>query len=238
LKREIEKSSSYSSRGGGKGIECLFPKKTMSITKQTEKYIQEHPTIKDCLKRGLINYSALARLIAKDADLDAKKNFDALLIAARRYQSKVKAEKSSQERILSVLKQSRIEIKNRMVAFVLEKDTPDRTLIDLENKIKKSGEIVHLIEGASAITLITVQEFSKEIKGALKHSIIRENQGLVEVVIKSPKEIETTAGIMGHLYSLLGENGINIVETMSCWTDTIFVVHEKDLNRVMELLKF
>ena len=56
--------------------------------------------------------------------------------------------------------------------------------------------------------------------------------------IKSPKEIEQTAGIMGYLCSLLGENGVNIVEEMSCWTDTIFLVQEKDLGKVMELLKF
>ena len=43
---------------------------------------------------------------------------------------------------------------------------------------------------------------------------------------------------MGYLCSLLGENGINIVEEMSCWTDTIFLVQEKDLGRIMELLKF
>ena len=210
----------------------------MSITKQTQKYIQEHPTVKDCLKRGLVNYSALAREIAFELGLDTKKNFDALLISARRYQAKVKGEKSSQDRVLSILKQSRIEIKNRMVAFVLEKDSPNAILIDVENQVKKSGEIIHVIEGASAITLITVSEFSKQIQKSLKRHIIRENPNLVEVVLKSPKEIETTTGIMGYLCSLLGENDVNIVETMSCWTDTIFVIHEKYLSKAMELLKF
>ena len=95
-----------------------------------------------------------------------------------------------------------------------------------------------MIEGVSAITLITVEEFGKEVKKLLKHYILEETSGLVEVVLKSPPAIEETAGIMGYLYSLLGENGINIVETMSCWTDTLFVIHEKDLGKAMELLKF
>ncbi|HLD87405.1 MAG TPA: hypothetical protein VJB12_05055 [Candidatus Nanoarchaeia archaeon] len=210
----------------------------MSITKQTQKYIQEHPSIKDCLKRGLVNYSALSREIAKEYSLDLKKDFDALLIAARRFRAKVKFEKSSQDKILSVLKQSRIEIKNRIVAYVLEKNTPDRVLLDLEHKVKKANETFHLIEGASAITLITVGDFSKDIKGPLKPYILRENLDLVEVVLKSPKEIETTSGIIAHLYSLLGENDVNILETMSCWTDTLFVIHEKDLTKAMELLRF
>lgn len=210
----------------------------MSVTKTVEKYLQEHPSIKDCLKKGLINYSALARIVAKDTELDIKKNFDALLIAARRAHSKIRLEKSSSDKIFGILKQSRIEIKNKIVVFVLEKSAPDKPLIDIESKIKAKEEVFHLIEGASAITLITVEEFAKDIKKVFKNHILDENHELVEVVLKSPPSIEETAGIMGHLYSLLGENGINIVETMSCWTDTLFVIHEKDLGKAMELLKF
>lgn len=210
----------------------------MSITKTVEKYIQEHPSVKDCLKKGLINYSSLARQIAKDMGIDQKKNFDALLIACRRYHSKIKGEKSSQEKVLSLLKESRVEIKNRMVAFVLEKGVYQKSLLKVQNKAKKSGEVFHLIEGASAITLITVEELSKDIRSLLKNWILQENKGLVEVILKSPQEIEETLGTTGFLCSLLGENGINIVEEMSCWTDTIFLIEEKDLSRVMELLKF
>jgi aspartokinase len=210
----------------------------MSITKTVEKYLQEHPSIKDCLKKGLINYSALARIVAKDEGLDIRKNFDALLIAARRAHSKIKQEKSVQDKIFSILKQSRIEIKNKIVVFVLEKSAPDRLLIDIESKIKSKEEVFHLIEGASAITLITVEEFGKDIKRFFKNHILDERSELVELVLKSPPAIEETAGIMGHLYSLLGENDINIVETMSCWTDTLFVINEKDLGKAMELLKF
>ena len=210
----------------------------MSITKTVEKYVQEHPSVKDCLKKGLVNYSALARQIAEELGLDAERNFDALLIAARRSHEKVAKEKDSQEKILSVLRQSRVEIKNRMVAFVLERGVPPKSLTDLENKAKKAGEVLHIIEGVSAMTLITVEELSKEIRSLFRHFIIRGNKELVEVILKSPKEIEQTAGIMGYLCSLLGENGVNIVEEMSCWTDTIFLVQEKDLGKVMELLKF
>ena len=115
---------------------------------------------------------------------------------------------------------------------------PPKSLTDLENKAKKAGEVLHIIEGVSAMTLITVEELSKEIRSLFRNFIIRENKELVEVILKSPKEIEQTAGIMGYLCSLLGENGVNIVEEMSCWTDTIFLVQEKDLGKVMELLKF
>jgi len=63
-----------------------------NITKLTEQYIAEHPSVKDCLKKGLINYSSLTRKLCKDLNLDLKKNFDAILIACRRYHRKISKE--------------------------------------------------------------------------------------------------------------------------------------------------
>ncbi len=41
----------------------------MSTNAQTIAYIEKHQAIKDCLTTGVINYSALARKIAKDLNL-------------------------------------------------------------------------------------------------------------------------------------------------------------------------
>ena len=209
----------------------------MNITKLAEKYILNSPSVKNALKKGLINYSSLARQIVKDNNL-GKKNFDAVLIACRRYYQKIKLEASNEEKILEILKKSKLETKNKMMAVVLEKDIYMPNLISIENSVKKQNGIFRIIEGASAITLITSEEFLSEINKLFKNKIIRKNLSLVEVILKSPKEIETTAGVISYVYSLFRENNINIYETLSCWTDTLFLIQEKDFNRVMELLKF
>ena len=209
-----------------------------NITKLTEQYISEHPSIKDALKKGLINYSKLTRQIAEDLDIELKKNFDAILIACRRYYRKVRKEKILETDILDVLKKSKVEVKNKIIAVVLDKSIYFEGLLDLEKEVKKKGEIFHIIEGTTAITVITAEEYSDKIKKLFKNKIIQENKKLVEIFLKSPKEIENIAGVVPYLYSLFGENGINIVETLSCWTDTIFVIEEKDIAKVMQLLRF
>ena len=212
--------------------------KKQSITKVVEGYILEHPSIKDSLKNGLINYSALSRHISDELGISLKKNFDAVLIACRRMQEKLKKEEVAENRILRVLKNSRIEIKNKVIAVVLEKGVFFGTLLNLEKEVKKKNEIFRIIEGASAVTVITTEEFLDTIRRYFKNSIIIENSRLAEITIKSPKEIETTPGAYAYLCSLLGENNINIVETLSCWTDTIFLIDEKDAGKVMGLLRF
>ena len=209
-----------------------------SITKITEEYISNHPSVKDCLKNDLINFSSLSRKIAKELDLNLKKNFDAILIACRRFQRKLKNEEAAESKILRILKKSRIEIKNKVIAVVLEKDIFFGTLLSLEKDIRKKNEVFRIIDGASAVTVITNEEFLDTIRKYFKNSIIVENTRLAEITIKSPEEMETTPGAYAYLCSLLGENNINIVETLSCWTDTIFLVDEKDAGKVMGLLRF
>ena len=209
-----------------------------NITKLTESYIAEHPFVKDCLKKGLINYSSLTRQICQDLSLDAKKHFDAILIACRRFYNKIKKEPTVEKRILEILKKSKIEVKNKINSIVLEKDIVFSNLLDIEKEARKSLETFHVVEGATAITIITSDEFAIKVKQAFRNKIVRENKNLVEVILKSPKEIETTSGVISYLYSLLGENGINVYETLSCWTETIFLIEEKGLSRVMELLRF
>lgn len=210
----------------------------MNITKITEKYINEHPSVKDCVRKGLINYSALTRKISEDLNLDLKKNFDAILIACRRYFSKVKKEDVLETKIINILKQSKLEVKNKIIVVVVEKDIYFNHLIELHKEIKKKAEVFHIIEGSKTITLITTSEFLEYIEKLFKNKILRVTENLAEINLKSSEELEKTPGVIAYLTTLLAENGINIIETMSTWTDTLFVIAENDIAKVMSVLKF
>jgi len=207
-----------------------------NITKLTEEYINHHPSIKDAVKKGLINYYALTRLICKDAALDVKNNFDAVLIACRRYHKKIKDYKVLGDRIIQILRNSKLEVKTKIMVVVTEKNIYFNNLLDLQKDIKKKAEIFHVIEGSNTITLITSQEFKAEIEKLFKNKIIKITDGLAEVVMKHPEDMEDTPGVISYLTTLLAEKGINIVETMSCWTDTLFVVSEQDIAIVLDAL--
>ncbi len=209
-----------------------------NITKAAESYIAEHPSVKDCLKKGIVNYSALSRQISVEKNLDIKKNFDAILIACRRYKEKVKKEEILEKDIMKILAGSKVEIKNKVMAVVLEKDVHNPNLIDMEKEIKKRKEMFTLVEGLSGITIITSEEFSGLISRYFKNKIVIENKNLAEITIKSPKEIETTPGTYAYLCSLFSDNNINIVETLSCWTDTIFLIKGEDIGKAANILKF
>jgi len=204
----------------------------------TEKYLSEHPSIKDCLREGIINYSKLSRKIAKELNIEKKTSLEAILIAARRYSEKLKTEKVREEKIIEILKQSELEIKNKIVVAIVKKGFVSETLIDIEKKIKKQDDVIYSIEGTKTYTIITSEKYLNDIEHKFENKIVKISKDQVMIIMKNPAGIEETTGFTAYLYSRFGEHGVNILETMSCWTDTIFVVSESDIATVLKFLKF
>ena len=209
-----------------------------STAELTEKYIEEHPCIKDCLKKDIVNYSKLSRLISKELGIEKKTSIDAIQIACRRYAEKLKRGTTLEDKIMKILKGSELEIKNKVAVVVISKRIYPENLIEVEKKVRRNGDPFHLIEGTKAFTIVLPERYVGELSRLFKRSTIKVTKGLTLITIKSPEDIETTPGVVSYLYSLFGEHGINIVETMSCWTDTIFVVSEDDFPKAMRVLKF
>ena len=209
-----------------------------TTTELTVKYIEEHPSIKDCLKKGVVNYSKLSRRISKELKIEKKTSMEAILIACRRYAEKLKMYKEQEDMVFEILKKSELEIKNKIVVVIVEKGIYSENLVQIEKKIRKSADYFYAIEGTKAFTMVTSEKNFDDLKQLFKQKIIKIIKGLALIVIKSPEEIEYTPGFMGYLYSLFGERGINIGQTMSCWTDTMIVVEEKDIPKILEFLRF
>lgn len=204
----------------------------------TEKYLEEHPSIKDCLKHGVINYSKLSRKIAKELDIEKKTSLEAILIACRRYEAKLKDEKTLEDRILDILKKSELEIKNKIVVAIIDKKSYTGNLDEIEKKIRKTADVFYAIEGTKVFTIIFSEKYLEDLQTLFGKTIIKISKNLAMITIKSPKDLENTPGFIAFVSSIFSEHGVNIVETMSCWTDTIFVISENDIPTVMNFLKF
>lgn len=209
-----------------------------TTTELTNEYIKEHPDIKSCLKKGLINYSSLSRLIAKELDIEKKTSKEAILIAAIRFREKLKKEVSHEKKIKELLARSEIDIKNKIVIFIMDKNLNFDYIGEVQKQIKKEYGVFYILEGSDNYIIITQEKYSHLIENRLKLKIIKKNQGLVLIYFKSAREIEQTHGVISYLTSLFAENGVNILELLSCWTDSLFVIDSKDVNKAINFLRF
>lgn len=198
-----------------------------SIAERTRIYIDAHPSVKDCISKDLINYSSLARLIMKDLGI---KNEEAVMIACRRYA--VKLSKRDHERdILRILANSRLEVKTKICIVTAKNDwTVLQRLEAVFQKLINEKAIMQVIQGAQAITVIADEKLKNEVVNAVgRENILKVRQDLVEITVKSPERIVETSGVFAFLASNLAENNVNVVETVSCYTDSIFIVNEADM---------
>ncbi|MDP7181106.1 MAG: hypothetical protein QF486_01525 [Candidatus Woesearchaeota archaeon] len=207
-----------------------------STAESTEQYVNEHPDIKRCLRKGLINYSSLARLVVKDLGIQKKTSKEAVLIAARRMQDRLQKQAVSDKDVVDILKRSELEIHTKVAVFTVEK-AAIATVLKSEASVRRKGAMFYLVEGSKSYTLIVQEEDATSIRKSVGNSLINQHKECALINVKSPKDIENVVGALAYLTGLFAEHGVNIVEMMSCWTDNIFVVKEKDVNKAFGFLR-
>ncbi len=195
----------------------MAEKKKESIAERVFGWLDNYPYLQWALKQDLINHSSLSRRMQEDLQV---KNFDAVLVAVRRYQDSLAKKAVPETKIMDVIRKSRLDIRTGMNVYVVKK-------VDFEI-LKKLGNF-HIVWG-DYVTLITDAQLPEL-------PIVKKYENLVEVRVKSPIEIESTPGVVATLYEKIGELGVNITETYSCYTDTIFVIDKRDLTRLLGLFE-
>jgi hypothetical protein len=199
-----------------------------SLAERTRIYIDAHPSVKDCVAKGLINYSSLARMIMKDLDVD---NEEAVMIACRRYAGKLNTTSEHELSILNILKDSRLEMRTKTCIITAKNDwTVLHKMDNLFKDLWNENSIMQCVQSASAVTIIADRMLKDRIMDTVgRFNIIKVRENLVEIAVKSPEKIVDTSGVIAFLITNLSDAGINIEETVSCHTDTIFIVGESDM---------
>jgi len=170
--------------------------------------------------------------------IEKKSSKEAILIAARRFQDKLKKELGNERKIKTLLVESEIGIKNKIGVLILDKGINLDYIIEFQKNVKKENGTMYVLEGTDNYTIITQEKYAQKLHEKFKNSAIKFHGDLAIIYFKSPEEIEKITGVVSYLTSLFAENGVNIIEFLSCWRDTIFVIDKKDVNKAISFLNF
>lgn len=208
---------------------------TRSAAQVSRDFIDTHPSVKDGIKYGIVNYSALTRMIMEQEGL---KNEEAVLVACRRYGESLKGA-GQEDLIREVLKESALEVKTKISIITARNDWD--VIVRLEGAVGKMldrSSVLQVLQGTASITVITDDNHRKELEDLIGNArLIKSTPGLVQLTVKSPEDITDTKGVLAYLANALAGRGINAVEVMSCYTDTIFMLEEDDMTAAFGALK-
>lgn len=207
-----------------------------NIVHEVWKILDDNPSIRREMNRGLVNTSALARYIIKEKKVNG--SLDAVIGAIRRY------ELDRHEDIFNtankLLAQTiNISTKSNLAEISLIKDS------EVQQILPKLFSIIHYIRGdvlrltqanESIRLLIDEKNMEKVIALFPKGKIISKEKNLAEINIYIHPKMQTTPGILAVIANELATNRINIVEVMTCPPEMIWVVKKEELVKASDAL--
>ncbi|MGA2789876.1 MAG: ACT domain-containing protein [Candidatus Bathyarchaeia archaeon] len=187
----------------------------MPIADKVRTLLKQRPYLLEALEEDIANQSALSNKIASELKLT---NRIAIKAAVRRFADELrKQKKKREESVRQVLRQSTISIEDGLRVIV------SRKAVDLNAKV--------------AVSLDNVFIYLMSKSGAIaKSRLLLTHELCGTFVVTSPPLIEGTPGVVSYLTSILAEQGINVIEFVSCYTKTLIVVNREDISRTYEIL--
>ena len=207
-----------------------------NIVHEVWKILDNNPSIRREMNRGLINISSLARYIINKKKIDA--TLDAVISAIRRY--KLDTHDDVFDNAYNILSQTvNVSTKNNLAEISLIKDDEVQELLQKLFYIIKyvRGDVLRVSQANESIRLlIDEKNMNKVIDLFPKNKIISREKGLAEINIYIHPKMQTTPGILAAIANELAINNINIVEFMTCPPEMICVVKKDDLLKASNVL--
>ena len=214
------------------------PSRSLSIADATRVYIDEHPSIREALKDDLLNFTALARRIQSERELP---NEEAVTIACRRYQRGLAEESPAALAIRSIIGQSRLQVQSRL-AIVRIRD--DWEIVDRLLEVGRSAlpgphprRVFQLFQGTQAITILCEEAFLSTLLPEIPtRARVALERSLAVIAFRSEPAVAETPGVLARMVEALYRRGINCLETVSVYTDSLFVFRDRDVIRAYQAL--
>lgn len=206
-----------------------------SVADETRRYIESRPSIRDCLKYDIVNFTALARRIRAETGLESQ---EAVEIACRRYRRQMQEDPTQEERLRAVVRASHLEIRTHVAVLTLRGDLEfvDRLVAGAERILSRKDRLVQIFQGSGSVTVLCDEEVLGQLLNVVpRTSVVTVQRRLSAVSVRSPEEVLVTPRVLGFLAEALGRAGVNCIEMMSVYTDTLFVLRAADAVRAFEI---
>ena len=205
-----------------------------NLTKLVHTVLDQDTALRRDMGRDLINTRALANYLQRKLHLSG--SVDAIISAIRRYENAM-GDEDRFAKARALLRTAKLSTKNNITIIALVKDPAVQqllpklfTLIDYAR-----GEVLRIIQAEELIKVVVDQKNAAAVaeifpKGKLVHT----EKNLAEVNMRLEPVSSKVPGVLAMLDTELANNGVNIVETMSCVPEVIWFLSEKDLLRAHE----
>lgn len=182
-------------------------------------YLKRRPQLLSMVRNGLCNYSSLARKLQHGIFPGKKGEFTAIKAALLRMAHKESDEGADWEKgVEKILRASTVEIRSDVCV--------------VSSKTGIGVPVIATSNSKSGVMSVVDSSFAKDLKKKGLGII----DGLTLIILCSPRELQETPGCVSVILDAIAAEGINVLEFISCHTDTLMVVKNADAVRVYGIL--
>lgn len=191
--------------------------RTKSVARLVRETVRMRPSLMDALKMGIVNYSALSRMLQREIGTGS---VEAVKAATIRVGEELAREHGLQEeRVRSILRESKVRLQDKIAVII----SPQ--ILDIPYLVA-----AYLTDGYVYVVDQT------RLRGRLPDSAQVTNN-LVALILISPPRVENTPGFVAFVTQLLASREINIIEFISCSTNTVIILDSRDALNAFSLLQ-
>lgn len=199
-----------------------------SIAHKVRELLKEKPFLEESIVLGVANLSQIAKQL--NGEIKGS-SFHAVHAALRRYAEQLVNERGRiEKKVVELLKKSKLSIESGLISIKLSSSLETNKVV---TKLMARGADVSILKGSDVITIITTKEYEREFSNLT--SIMEITKGLVGIIIKSPKHLYTI-GFAAFITNLISREGINMIDFMSSYDNTIIIVTKEDSAKAYNTL--
>ncbi len=214
----------------------------MRISRASEavrEYVMSRPFLRECLEKGVVNYSALARTIVDELRRSGiETSVGAVKMALIRIRDDLlRVRESLDEKIKEIIASSVIELQTDLVVVNAFRNAVIPKLASIIN-IVGSARFFQLTQGTVSLTIIVAREVLEDLVKLIgEDNVVEVLEDQTAIVMVSPEEITRTPGVIAYMTSALANNGINITQIISCHRETVIVCDRSEASKAYTVLE-
>lgn len=206
----------------------------------TSRLIQQSPFIAEALEAGLINISALARMLQPEVSKLAGKPVQtgAIVMAIQRLPASGLLQP---ERALKTFFRNLqdISVRSDLLDYTFQNsDTLSAQQVQLFKRIGGQPKMFYSVSrGIAETTLLIARSFEQEVEQLFdREKLLSKEEGLNAITLMLPAENRILFGIYYFILRQLAWHGINVVEVVSTSNEFTIVVRDADLDQAFAAL--
>ncbi len=212
----------------------------LTIPTAVEKIVRDSPYLEEALGLGILNHSALARLIRPEVEKAVMKGVrdGAVVVALNRLSHRMARRAKRTKSVFRTAPELIVRSNLFEMTFTRSGTLPlkQKQLVEKTSKVRNA--FMTFTQGVNETTFIAGRELEARLSATLRgEKLISRIGRLSSVTMLLPHGTALVPGVYSHVLKALAWEGINVVEVVSTLNELTIVLGDKNVDLAFSVIK-